>query len=37
MEDKRKHMDFELVDNDVRYEKCVNNPTFKDLSLMKIW
>ena len=30
MEDKRKHMDFELVDNDVRYEKCVNNPTFKN-------
>ena len=30
MEDKRKHTDFELVDNDVRYEKCVNNPTFKN-------
>ena len=30
MEDKRKHMDFELVDNDVRCEKCVNNPTFKN-------
>ena len=27
MEDKRKHMDFELVDNDVR---LVNNPTFKN-------
>ena len=30
MEDKRNHMDFELVDNEVRYEKCVNNPTFKN-------
>ena len=29
MEDKRNHVDFELVDNEVRYEKCVNNPTFK--------
>ena len=29
MEDKRNHMDFELVDNEDRYEKCVNNPTFK--------
>ena len=30
MEDKRNHIDFELVDNEVRYEKCVNNPTFKN-------
>ena len=30
MEDKRNHMDFELVDNEFRYEKCVNNPTFKN-------
>ena len=38
MADKRKHMDFELVDNDVRSEKYVNNPTFKNrLSLMNIW
>ena len=28
MEDKRNHIDFELVDNEVRYDKCVNNPTF---------
>ena len=30
MEDKRKHMDFELVENDLRYEKRVKNPTFKN-------
>ena len=27
-------MDFELVDNEVRYEKCVNNPTFKNIFII---
>ena len=34
MEDKRNHMDFELVDKEDRYEKCVNNPTFKSRFIM---
>ena len=29
MEDVRSHMDFELVDNIKRLEKCLNNPTMK--------
>ena len=29
MEDVRKHMDFELVDNINRLEKCINSPTYK--------
>jgi len=35
MENVRGHMEFELVDNMVRLEKCLNNPTLKiDISLM---
>ena len=30
MENVRSHMDFELVDNIVRLEKCLNNPTMKN-------
>ena len=35
MEDKRNHMDFELVNTEVRHEKCVNNPTFKNRFIIK--
>ena len=39
MEDKRKHLDFEVVSDETRYMKCVSNPNFKHshISLMKIW
>ena len=30
MEDVRSHMDFEIVDNIKRLEKCLNNPTMKN-------
>ena len=30
MEDVRSHQEFELVDNIVRLEKCLNNPTLKN-------
>ena len=30
MEDVRSHMDFELVDNIKRLEKCLNSPTMKN-------
>ena len=29
MEDKRKHLDFEIVSDERRFMKCVNNPSFK--------
>ena len=29
MEDKRKHLDFEIVSDERRFVKCVNNPSFK--------
>ena len=29
MEDKRKHLDFEVVSDETRYMKCVSNPNFK--------
>ena len=29
MEDKRKHLDFEIVSDEKRFMKCVNNPSFK--------
>ena len=29
MEDKRKHLDFEIVSDETRFMKCVNNPSFK--------
>ena len=29
MEDKRKHLDFEIVSDERRFLKCVNNPSFK--------
>ena len=29
MEDKRKHLDFEIVNDEKRFMKCVNNPSFK--------
>ena len=29
MEDKRKHFDFEIVSDERRFMKCVNNPSFK--------
>ena len=29
MEDKRKHSDFEIVSDERRFMKCVNNPSFK--------
>ena len=29
MEDKRKHLDFEIVSDERRFIKCVNNPSFK--------
>ena len=29
MEDKRKHLDFEIVNDETRLMKCVNNPSFK--------
>ena len=29
MEDKRKHLDFEVVSDEIRYMKCVSNPNFK--------
>ena len=29
MEDKRKHLDFEIVGDERRFMKCVNNPSFK--------
>ena len=29
MEDKRKHLDFEIVSDEKRLTKCVNNPSFK--------
>ena len=29
MENVRSHMDFELVDNDIRLETCLNSPTLK--------
>ena len=29
MEDKRKHLNFEIVSDETRYMKCVNNPSFK--------
>ena len=38
MEDKRKHLDFEVVSEETKYMKCVNNPSFKIfISFMKIW
>ena len=30
MEDKRKHLDFEVVSDETKYMKCVNNPSFKN-------
>ena len=29
MEDKRKHLDFEIVSDEKRFTKCVNSPSFK--------
>ena len=29
LEDKRKHLDFEIVSDETRFLKCVNNPSFK--------
>ena len=29
MEDKRKHLDFEIVSDEKRFMKCVNNPSYK--------
>ena len=29
MEDKRKHLDFEIVSDGRRFMKCLNNPSFK--------
>ena len=29
MEDKRKHLDFEIVSDETRFMKCVNNALFK--------
>ena len=30
IEDKRNHLDFEVVSDEIRYMKCVSNPNFKD-------
>ena len=35
MKDKRNHMGIEFVDTEVRYEKCVNDPTFKSIFIIK--
>ena len=29
MEDKRKHLDFEIVSDETRLMKCINNPSFQ--------
>ena len=29
IEDKRKHLDFEIVSDEKRFMKCVNNPSFQ--------
>ena len=29
MEDKRKHLDFEIVSDERKFMKCIKNPSFK--------
>ena len=29
MEDKRKHLDFEIVSDESKFMKCIKNPSFK--------